>query len=167
MKGCQRGSQQVEKWGERQAEDLMLAENARIRQNTSGNKLNIPRAAYLQQIPQVFHMKMEETTTVCPHSTKKDQKTATQLSCLSSVGSRRWPSVPHQSRPCLQISVQSRHCQAAEIHQFASKMSFFQIRETHSFLRRKHTEDTEVIGKKNNSDWVYGTWSSRKKAESC
>lgn len=89
MKGCQRGSQQVEKWGERQAEDLMLAENARIRQNTSGNKLNIPRAAYLQQIPQVFHMKMEETTTACPHSTKKDQKTATQLSCLSSVGSRR------------------------------------------------------------------------------
>lgn len=89
MKGCQQGSQQVEKWGERQAEDLMLAENARIRQNTSGNKLNIPRAAYLQQIPQVFHMKMEETTAVCPHSTKKDQKTATQLSCLSSVGSRR------------------------------------------------------------------------------
>lgn len=34
MKGCQLGSQQAEKWEDRWAEDLILAEDARIRQNT-------------------------------------------------------------------------------------------------------------------------------------
>lgn len=167
MKGCQRGSQQVEKWGERQAEDLMLAENARIRQDTSGNKLNIPRAAYLQQIPQVFHMKMEETTSVSPLN-KEGSENSHTTKLLEFSRFKKMTLCPTSiTCPCLQISVQSRHCQTAEIHQFASKMSFFQIWETHSFLRRKHTEDTEEVGKKNNSDWVYGTWSSRKKAESC
>lgn len=67
--------------------------------------------------------------------------------------------INHSSLPA--DTVRFRHCRAAEIPQFASKICFFQIWDTHTFLKRKYTEDTAVVGKKKNSDWVYGTWSSR------
>lgn len=67
--------------------------------------------------------------------------------------------INHSSMPA--DKVQLAHCQAAEIPQFAFKICFFQVQDTHSFLKRKDTEDAAVVGKKNNSGWVYGTWSSR------
>lgn len=64
--------------------------------------------------------------------------------------------------PCLQTQCDSDTAQAvSEVPQFASKICFFQIWDTHTFLKRKYTEDTAVVGKKKNSDWVYGTWSAR------
>lgn len=169
MKGCQLGSQQVEKWEDRWAEDLILAEDARIRQNTK-----------TLQVTSLTSHRLHIYNKFCKISTWRGKKL---LQCVSNkqrlirkqsqtkmleFNQFKKMTLCHTSMTgsCLQTSVQSWHYQAAEIHQFASKMSFFQIQETHSSLRSKYTEDTAVVGKKYNSNWVYRTLSSTKKADS-
>lgn len=94
------GSQQLEKWEDRWADDLILAEDVRIRQNTKTlqvTSLTFHRLHIYNKFHR-FSTQRWKKLLQCDPVKQNDQKTAIQLNCLSSISSRRWLSVTPQSQ---------------------------------------------------------------------